>query len=88
LGEAWPTGRALCVPMHTRDIIGFKAGMSRPKLINYKGSPIISDFFGSATVPLSSEALAKEEVAPVGVPPTESFRRNRSTYWVNPQAYR
>jgi hypothetical protein len=34
--EAWPTARALCVPMHIRDIIGFKAGMSNGKMINYK----------------------------------------------------
>ena len=41
-------------------------------------SPIISDFWGSATV----------SVAPVGVPPTESFGRNRSTCRMSLQAYR
>jgi hypothetical protein len=40
--------------------------------------PIMSDFLGSATVP----------VAPVGVPPTESFSRNRLTCWVIPEAHR
>ena len=32
--EAWPTAPALCVPMHTGGIIGFKAGMSTAKMVN------------------------------------------------------
>src|SRR5208337_620173 len=39
---------------------------------------IISGFFGSAVVPTAS----------VGVPPTESFVRNRPTCWLSRQAHR
>ena len=42
--------------------------------------PNLSDFLGSATAPLSSEALAKAEVAPVGVSPTESTIRVGSPF--------
>ena len=43
-------------------------------------SPILATFSGSAAAPLSSEALAKAEAAPVGVSPTESTIRVGSPF--------